>query len=114
MSVDGVSWAGFSWSPSGSMIAVADYLGRILVVRSDTLSTLARLEYEYGSRYGLMSGRIDPGRWSWSRDGSRMGRWRPRRLCASVARGPADGCCGGVPLYACPDPLGLRTGSAEG
>jgi len=53
--LDGMPWAGFSWSPNGSMIAVANFRGRILVVRSETLSTLAEIEYDYHAYWGVGS-----------------------------------------------------------
>ena len=67
---EGVPWAGFGWSPSGSMIAVSNYLGKIIIVATPGLVDVAELEYDY---HGMSMGggpALDTWPLSWSPNGS--------------------------------------------
>ena len=68
---DGIPWAGLGWSPHGTMIAVSDYLGRVIVLRGSDLSVVSELDYDHGRGYDLGGvDRIEVRPLKWSPNGS--------------------------------------------
>lgn len=67
----GAPFTGLAWSPHGSMIALSDYLGHMIVVRAPDLSIVATMRGEYG-RFSGVGGMLEVHPWpvEWSPNGT--------------------------------------------
>lgn len=73
--IGGVPWAGFSWSPDGSMIAISNLRGCITVARIPDLSVIAEIgpaNYSFPFFPYSPNTHILPRRIRWSPNGSRL------------------------------------------
>ena len=70
---NGMPWSSFDWSPDGSLIAAADYRGRITVAPVANLSgVVLEIAHDFGHQYGTGGGSLPTWPLEWSPDGSML------------------------------------------